>query len=75
MLIITGHLAENPNTSSSASASVQVNYTNGSYIGQQTTEDLKYHGTELVMLYDYKVRGLMSNNILFLKKLNVHLTR
>lgn len=52
---VSGHLTENANASVNAGASGQVNYANGSYIGQQTADDLKYHGTELVMLYDYKV--------------------
>lgn len=53
--VIQGHLNENANASATASGGTQVNYTNNSHINQQTTEDLKYHGTELVMLYDYKV--------------------
>lgn len=56
-LYILGHLAEAANANAPASASGQGGYTNGTYVAQQNTEDLKYHGTELVMLYDYKVRN------------------
>ncbi|KAK6641818.1 hypothetical protein RUM44_013535 [Polyplax serrata] len=55
--VIQGHLAEAANANAPASASGQGGYTNGTYVAQQNTEDLKYHGTELVMLYDYKAQA------------------
>lgn len=65
---LSGHLNDNVNATASTSGGGQVNYTNGGHIGQQATEDLKYHGTELVMLYDYKVCILSTFGLLkFLK--------
>ncbi|KAL0266475.1 UNVERIFIED_CONTAM: hypothetical protein PYX00_008995 [Menopon gallinae] len=55
--VIQGHLNESVNSTAASAGAAQLNYANGSFMGHQTSEDLKYHGTELVMLYDYKAQA------------------
>jgi len=61
---LLGNVNPNSSVAGGAVGGGQANYNGGQHLNQQTTEDLKYHGTELVMLYDYKVyRGYDNKQI------------
>lgn len=49
----TGHL----NTTSNQNNNTFSSQNNGHHINTQSGDDLRYHGTELVMLYDYKAQA------------------
>ncbi|KAK9745066.1 Variant SH3 domain [Popillia japonica] len=51
--INTGHL----NTTSNQNNNTFSSQNNGHHINTQSGDDLRYHGTELVMLYDYKAQA------------------
>ncbi|KAK9745068.1 Variant SH3 domain [Popillia japonica] len=51
--VIQGHL----NTTSNQNNNTFSSQNNGHHINTQSGDDLRYHGTELVMLYDYKAQA------------------
>lgn len=52
--VIQGHLNTNTNPNINGTFATQ---NNSHHINSSTADDLRYHGTELVMLYDYKAQA------------------
>jgi len=56
LLYIAGHLNQSNNQNISNSFASP---SNAHLLSSPSSDDLRYHGTELVMLYDYKVRRIL----------------